>query len=215
MRLASLHNMATGTRLARPLFDEKGVILLGQGVEISAFLKKRLQAMGITSVYIEDNRTEDILVEDVISQQTRQEALSLVHGTLNDFMQAEKFPRQFQQPVAGRKIRDLFDQILSEMRSKPNAVINLSNIYTTDGFLYHHSVNVSIMAMAIGMEYGLNEKQLLDIGVGTLLHDVGKLQLPQDVLNKPGRLTPNEFEIVKSHAALGYEILRKQDDIST
>ncbi|MGZ4163529.1 MAG: HD-GYP domain-containing protein [Tumebacillaceae bacterium] len=215
MRLASLHNMATGTRLARPLFDEKGVILLGQGVEISAFLKKRLQAMGITSVYIEDNRTEDILVEDVISQQTRQEALSLVHGTLNDFMQAEKFPRQFQQPVAGRKIRDLFDQILSEMRSKPNAVINLSNIYTTDGFLYHHSVNVSIMAMAIGMEYGLNEKQLLDLGVGTLLHDVGKLQLPQDVLNKPGRLTPNEFEIVKSHAALGYEILRKQDDIST
>jgi putative nucleotidyltransferase with HDIG domain len=215
LRLASIENIAPGTRLARPLFDEKGIILLGHGVEITPFLTKRLLAMGITSVYIEDGRTEDIVVEDVISQQTRQEALSLVHGTLNEFTQAERFPRQFQQPQAGRKIRDLFDQILSEMRAKPNAVINLSNIYTTDGFLYHHSVNVSIMAMAIGMEYGLAEKQLLDLGVGTLLHDIGKLKIPPEVLNKPGRLTPEEFEIVKEHTIYGYEMLRAQDDIST
>ncbi|PWK16328.1 HD-GYP domain-containing protein [Tumebacillus permanentifrigoris] len=214
MRLAALEKQTPGVRLARPILDEKGLILVGTGVELTAFLQKRLIAMGITSVYIEDERTDDIVVEDVISQQTRQEALQLVHTSIQTFTEPAKLPRQFQQQQIGRKIRDMFDMILSEMKSKPNATFHLSNIYSTDNFLYHHSVNVSIIAMAIGMEMGLTQKQLLDLGVGTLLHDVGKLSLPQEILNKPGRLTPEEFSVIKQHPMLGYEILRQQDDIS-
>ncbi|HEU4963407.1 MAG TPA: HD-GYP domain-containing protein [Bacilli bacterium] len=214
MRLASLQSIEPGVKLARPLLDEKGIVLLGEGVELSSFLLKRLNGMGITSAYIEDGRTEDIVVEDVISQQTRQEAIGLVNETLHQITSAERFPRHYQQPQFGRKVRDLFDVILHEMREKDDLVINLANIYTTDGELYHHSVNVSLMALAIGMEYGLSEKQLLDLGVGTLLHDVGKLQVPPEILNKPGRLTPEEFEVVKGHAQFGYDLLRAQDDIS-
>lgn len=213
MRLAALQRLTPGDTLARPILDERGIILLGTGVELTAFLIKRLLAMGITSVYIEDDRTADILVEDVISQQTRQEALQLVHTTLHGLTD-QKLPRQFQQQQVGRQIRDMFDLILSEMKSKPNATFHLSNIYSTDHFLYHHSVNVSIMAMAVGMEMGLTQKQLLDLGVGTLLHDIGKLSLPQDILNKPGKLTPDEFEVIKQHPKVGYEILRQQEDIS-
>jgi HD-GYP domain-containing protein (c-di-GMP phosphodiesterase class II) len=214
LRLAALEKQTPGVRLARPILDEKGLILVGTGVELTAFLQKRLIAMGITSVYIEDERTDDIVVEDVISQQTRQEALQLVHTSIQTFTEPAKLPRQFQQQQIGRKIPDMFDMILSEMKSKPNATFHLSNIYSTDNFLYHHSVNVSIIAMAIGMEMGLTQKQLLDLGVGTLLHDVGKLSLPQEILNKPGRLTPEEFGVIKQHPMLGYEILRQQDDIS-
>jgi putative nucleotidyltransferase with HDIG domain len=206
-------NITPGVKLARPLLDEKGVILLGTGVELSAFLINRLVAMGITSIYIEDGRTNDIFVEDVISQQTRQEALSTVHSSLQTLATVEK-PRHFQQPQIGRKIRDLFDLILSEMQSKKNILLNLSNIYATDNFLYHHSVNVSVIAMAIGLEYGLTNKQLLDLGVGTLLHDVGKLRIPAEIINKPGKLTDEEYAVMKQHAAYGYEILRQQDDIS-
>jgi HD-GYP domain-containing protein (c-di-GMP phosphodiesterase class II) len=100
------------------------------------------------------------------------------------------------------------------MRSNPHAVLNMANIYTTDGLLYHHSVNVALMSTAIGIAYGLTEKQLIDLGVGAMLHDVGKLEIPPDVLNKPGRLTPEEYEIIKNHAMRGYDILRVQDDIS-
>lgn len=206
--------MSPGVKLAKPLLDEKGLILLGAGVELSAFMINRLAKMGITSVYIEDGLTDDIVVEDVISQETRQEALAAVYSSLEQLTLVEKFPRQFQPPMVGRKIRDLFDQILREMKSKQSILLNLSNIYSTDNFLYHHSVNVAIMAVAIGMELGLNEKQLLDLGVGTLLHDVGKLKIPQEIVNKPGRLTDSEYAIMKQHAELGYEILRKQDDIS-
>ncbi|MBL0385380.1 HD-GYP domain-containing protein [Tumebacillus sp. ITR2] len=214
MRLAALQKLTPGTTLARPILDEKGMILLGSGVELTTFLIKRLVAMGITSVYIEDDRTGDIVVEDVISTQTRREALGLVHTSIQDLTAPQRLPRHFQQKQIGRQIRDMFDVILSEMKSKPNATFHLSNIYSTDNFLYHHSVNVSILAMAIGMEMGLTQKQLLDLGVGTLLHDVGKLSLPQEILNKPGKLTPEEFDVIKQHPMVGYEILRQQDDIS-
>ncbi|MFD2170249.1 HD-GYP domain-containing protein [Tumebacillus lipolyticus] len=215
MRLASLQTITPETRLAQPLFDEKGLVLLAKGVPLSDALIKRLLGLGITSVFIEDRRTEDVVVEDVISPQTRQEALQLVYTTLQSVMSAGKHPRHFQQDVSGRSIRRLFDTILQEMRGKPDALLNLSSIYTNDGFLYHHSVNVSLISLAIGMEYGLTEKQLLDLGVGTLLHDIGKLRLPQEILNKPGKLTNEEYELVKQHSMIGYEMLRQQDDISS
>ncbi|MCX7569596.1 HD-GYP domain-containing protein [Tumebacillus sp. DT12] len=214
MRYVSLQRLNQGARLARPLLDEKGVILLGAGAELTPFIIQRLTALGIPAVYIEDGRTEDAVPDDVISQETRQQALSTIHTTMREMTVAEKFPRQFQQQEVGRRIRDLFDVILGEMRSKKGMAINLANIYTTDGFLYHHSLNVSIMSVAMGLEYGLNEKQSLDLGVGTLLHDVGKLRVPQEILNKPGRLTDEEFQAIQHHALYGYEMLRAQDDIS-
>ena len=214
MRLASVRTIAPGFRLGKPILDEKGMVLLGAGVELSDFMINRLGKMGIEAVYIEDGMTDDIEVEDVISQETRQEMLGTVHRSLEQLTLVEKFPRQFQPPMVGRKIRDLFDQIVREMKSKGNILLNLSNIYSTDNFLYHHSVNVSVMAVAIGIELGLSEKQLLDLGVGTLLHDVGKLRIPEEIINKPGRLTDEEYAIMKKHAEYGYEILRQQDDIS-
>jgi len=214
VRLASIQTLREGARLARPLYDEKGVVLVNAGVELTSYLINRLQRMGITTLYIEDGRTDDIVVADVISDQTRQEALHTVHQSLATLTTHESFPRAFQQAAIGRKIRDLFDQILGEMRSNRNLLLNVNNIYAQDGMLYHHSVNVSVMTLAIGIAHGLTDKQLLDLGVGTMLHDVGKLQLPTEVLNKPGRLTDDEFTMIKKHTTYGYDILRLQDDIS-
>jgi putative nucleotidyltransferase with HDIG domain len=214
LRYVSLQRLKPGARLAKPLLDEKGAILLGAGAELTQYIINRLMALGIPAVYIEDGRVEDVVAEDVISQQTRQQALATIHKTMREMILAEQFPRQFQQQEIGRRIRGLFDTILSEMKSKRGMAINLANIYSTDGFLYHHSLNVAIMSVAMGLEYGLNDKQLLDLGVGTLLHDVGKLRVPQEILNKPGRLTEEEFKLIQHHAIYGYEMLREQDDIS-
>jgi putative nucleotidyltransferase with HDIG domain len=214
LRLTGIQRVSSGVKLAQPILDEKGKILLGAGVELTEYLIKRLEALGISSIYIEDEQTADILVEDVISQQTRQEALALVHDSIQKLTNEQTFSRQFQSDKIGRRIRDLFMQILSEMKEKKGLFLNLANIYSTDHFLYHHSVNVSVIAMSIGMKLGLNEKQLLELGVGTLLHDVGKLKIPDAILNKPGRLTDEEFEEMKKHTVYGYDILRTQDDIS-
>jgi putative nucleotidyltransferase with HDIG domain len=214
MRLAALSTLEPGTVLARPVLDEKGKILLGRGVTLTESFIKRLYYLGITAVYIEDPMTDDILVEDLISEQTRQEAIGLVHSILSQMTASEQFPRLFQARNMGVRMQTLFKDILREMRSHKNLTVNLANIYAADTHLYHHSVNVSLIALAIALKMGFEDQQLIHLGIGTLLHDIGKLKIPEAIVNKPGKLTPEEFEIMKSHTIYGYQILRKQEDIS-
>ncbi|ASS73809.1 hypothetical protein CIG75_01685 [Tumebacillus algifaecis] len=80
---------------------------------------------------------------------SRQEALHFVYSTLQSVMEAEQHPRLFYQDLNGRNIRQLFDTVLQEMKSKLGLLLCASTMYASDGFLYHHSVNVALVALAI------------------------------------------------------------------
>ena len=80
--------------------------------------------------------------------------------------------------------------------------------------MYQHSVNVAILATAVGMSIGYNRQQLTDLGIGALLHDIGKIQLPQEMQKKSTRWSSEEIEIAKEHAMMGFNMLRKQHNIS-
>jgi putative nucleotidyltransferase with HDIG domain len=214
MRLVALSSLEAGSVLARPVLNERGKVWLRRGVTLTESYIKRLQQLGITAVYIEDPLTDDILVEDLISEQMRQEAVELVHTALTELTASEQFPRLFQARRLGDRMQTLLRGIIQEMRAHKNLVLNLANIYAADTHLYHHSVNVSLIALAVAMKMGLGENQLIPLGIGTMLHDIGKLKIPEAIVNKPGKLTPEEFEIMKSHTIYGYELLRKQEDIA-
>ena len=81
-------------------------------------------------------------------------------------------------------------------------------IEAKDRYTQEHIGRVVRMSLAIGQELGLSEKKLRTLEVGAALHDIGKIAIPDTVLNKPGKLTPEEFDLVKEHAALGSEILQ-------
>lgn len=82
-----------------------------------------------------------------------------------------------------------------------------------DDNTYNHSVNTTLLAIVLAMELGYEKKQLQSIAVGTLLHDFGKVFIPKDLLLKPGKLSPKEFNIVQNHPYLGYTYLQKQLNI--
>lgn len=214
MRLAPLKGMQPGSILARCIYDEKGTVLLGKGVSLSEYLIRRLQAKGISAVYIEDPLTDDILVEDIITEDSRREAMLLVRSSLTQLTVSENTPRHVQSLRIGRKLQQFMGQILSELRTRKNLIVNLANIYAADEYLFHHSVNVSLLAISMAIRMGMEEQQIIDLGIGSMLHDVGKLKIPETILNKRGALDAEEFEIVKSHTTFGYEILRRQEDIS-
>lgn len=81
--------------------------------------------------------------------------------------------------------------------------------------VYKHSENVEKLALMIGLEYGFDLDRLIRLGVGALLHDVGKTQTDRDILYKPDKLTPSEYTVVQAHAVYGYNMLREvtSDDI--
>ena len=102
----------------------------------------------------------------------------------------------------------LVDDVIGSINRHPDALLSLLRLKTADEYTYLHSVAVCALMVSLGRQLGLNEGQCHEAGMAGMLHDLGKAAMPQDVLNKPGKLTPEEFEIIKQHPVRGVEMLR-------
>lgn len=111
---------------------------------------------------------------------------------------------------------DMFRHKVSERRSVKNKAISAILKTLTDKYEIErvHSDRVSKFAVAIGHALDLSDDEIKDLGTAALFHDIGKISIPDELLNKPGKLTDAEFEIMKTHTEVGYEILRAADEYS-
>lgn len=112
----------------------------------------------------------------------------------------------------GRDINmDAVNQVVSEMADSvlrnPDALTSLSRLKHFDEYTFFHSVNTSLLALSLGRNLGIEKSRLHQLGVGTLLHDIGKTKVPLEILNKPGKYEAHEFEIMKQHVMRGAEVL--------
>ena len=116
--------------------------------------------------------------------------------------------------VDGEGVRRVVQEITESLSRNGSALISLARIKTADDYTYMHSVAVCAMMLALARQLGLNEENIRAAGIAGLLHDMGKALLPTHVLNKPGKLTAAEFEIVKSHPERGHRLLSKDGNAS-
>jgi len=108
----------------------------------------------------------------------------------------------------------IVEEISSSVRRNADALISLARLKNKDDYTYMHSVAVCALMVSLSRQLGLDDTQTRQAGLAGLLHDVGKMMIPSEILNKPGKLTDAEFEAVKSHPAEGYKILLKGNGIS-
>ncbi|MBI3221973.1 MAG: HD-GYP domain-containing protein [Nitrosomonadales bacterium] len=101
----------------------------------------------------------------------------------------------------------IVEEISSSVLRNPGALIGLARLKDKDDYTYMHSVAVCALMVALARQLGLNEEQTRQAGLAGLLHDVGKMAIPMEILNKPGKLTDEEFAVVKSHPAEGHKML--------
>lgn len=106
-----------------------------------------------------------------------------------------------------KEVEPLVEEIAASVWRNPGALISVARLKTKDDYTYMHSVAVCALMIALGKEMGLSKAQVSEAGIGGLVHDLGKALMPTDVLNKPGKLTDEEFGIMKSHPVRGYEML--------
>ncbi|WP_432776419.1 HD-GYP domain-containing protein [Brevibacillus gelatini] len=214
MRLVSLRQVQPGMKLGRTVFTEDGKVLLGTGMQLTERLISGLQRSGIDAIYIDDPRTEDIVVEDVIRPQTRQVAVEVIEKTIKQITNSNKLARKISLKEMGLHFQQAFSSILDDLMQNEQMVGHLTTISSHSPSLYHHSVNVSVLATAVGMSLGYNRTQLMNLGIGAMLHDIGKVSLPEELLQKKERWNAEEQELAKQHTTLGFNLLRKQPDIS-
>lgn len=118
----------------------------------------------------------------------------------------------FQEARMGKAIEaeaaaPLVEEISNSVLRNPGALISLARLKTADDYTFMHSVAVCALMIALARQLGLDEQQTREAGMAGLLHDLGKAMIPLEILNKPGKLTEEEFTLVKTHPAEGHKLL--------
>lgn len=196
MRYVPMKKAEPGMKLAYDLFDSYGRVLLSSKASLTDAYIEKLVNMGFPGVYIDDKLSEGIELDTVITPELRSDGLACVRRC----------------DIDGCK--DIAKQIVEQILAKGVLALDLSDLRTFDDYTYAHSVNVAVFACVIGFGLGMEEKDLTNLVLAGLLHDVGKLSIPDEILNKPRRLTAEEYQIMKSHAILSYELIKERLDIS-
>ncbi len=122
----------------------------------------------------------------------------------------------FQEARMGKAVdtagaQKLVEEISDSVSRNPTALISLARLKVADDYTYMHSVAVCALMVALAKQLGLDEAETQSAGIAGLLHDLGKALMPMDVLNKPGKLTDEEFAIIKKHPEEGYKLLKESN----
>jgi HD-GYP domain-containing protein (c-di-GMP phosphodiesterase class II) len=211
VRRLTVNLIEEGMYLARSIKSADGRVLLQAGQRLDERYIKRLRGMGVYIVYVEDKRLDDVIVEDLVRDETRNEGVQLAKHLVK-LAGKSISPATINDKTANR-ISAMTNQIVNEILGNKNLVVNLQDIRTSNDYLYFHSVNVCVLSVILGTVLKLKEEQLNDLGSGGLLHDFGKLVVPDYIAEKAGPLDKDEMEIMRRHPQLGFDALRGNPNV--
>ncbi|PKG23599.1 HD-GYP domain-containing protein [Niallia nealsonii] len=209
MRLIGTKYINEGVKLAKPILNDHGLVLINSGIELDSNRIKRLMELDISYLYIEDERTNDIYPNPVISEKLKKEAMQTIEKNFNEIKNAVTIQKPIVMEKAVSTFKTLIGNVLDELQTNKELFALMSEVFLYDNYIFSHSLNVTIYSLALGIELKLSRKELEILGLGAILHDVGKMDIPLDILMKPGKLTQEEYEIIKWHAETGFQMLRK------
>ncbi|MGM8365205.1 HD-GYP domain-containing protein [Virgibacillus sp. W0181] len=215
MRLVSTRSVKPGTKIAQSIYNENNLPLIQKGTALTEKMIHRLLKQHITYVHIEDALTDDIYVEDVIPAKTRIKAMGMLKETFVGLKKDDIFNNAYILETKSQNLLVVIDELMKDIRNSNETISMLTNIFATDDYIFQHSINVAIYSLAIGSQVNLPDAQLAELGVGAILHDIGKIFIEEEILQKADKLTADEFAIMKTHTELGYNFLRKQNSISS
>lgn len=207
MRRIALDQIQPGMYLSRPLIAPEGTVLLHEGIEMKDRYIQYLRKQGITYLYVDDQETQDIIVEDVIDSDLRQEAIRTALEVVNDF--------QVGKGVHLDKVKAIVGDMIHQLEHKPEMMVHFIDIRRKEDYLFSHAVSTCILSVMTGISLGYDADQLNELGLAAMLHDIGKIRFPKKLrLKHPGRLTDEEKEEYRQHPFYALEILQENPTLS-
>jgi HD-GYP domain-containing protein (c-di-GMP phosphodiesterase class II) len=181
------------------------------------YMKRELERRGLPGIDVGklDLFKDELAVTD--SESRRRLSKEVYFKTL-DFLKTAMDNARTSRVMQVRKIKRLMLNAVNLLMMDESSLLGLANIKSYDDYTFNHCVNVAIYAMALGQRIGIPKKYLSFLGMAGLFHDVGKLGVTKDILNKPGPLESDEWEVIHRHPLLGAEIimgLKEWGELST
>jgi len=209
MRYVPTNFLKTGHKLASDLIFNQNRIMLRRGVPLTDGLIKRIEVLGFQGLYVDDRISKGIYVSDVISESLKMKTTNELRTFFNNAQSNNKTKAKQQLKTFKKLVKNIVDEVLYD----PQVMVNIIDLRTYDDYTYSHSLNVAVLSVVMGTVLGMNRNTLGELAMGALMHDTGKMFVDKAVLNKPERLTPEEFEEMKRHSELGFDYLCENFDI--
>ncbi|TDT51319.1 HD-GYP domain-containing protein (c-di-GMP phosphodiesterase class II) [Fonticella tunisiensis] len=201
-----MNKVNPGDVLAQSLLGVDGTILLREGVTLTERYIKKLMELEIEYIYIKDDRLDDIKSLDPEFLKIKIAATKSLSKVFSRLQYNDK--SSIKDVMA--TIADIVEYLIDNKEINSTYLLELK---TFDNYTYVHSLNTSVLALFFGVQLSYSKSMLIDLGAGALLHDIGKTKVPIEILNKRGKLTKNEYDIMKTHPERGYEIVKNVDYI--
>ena len=220
-RYVRTRSLEEGMKVDERIVDRLGRTLVAKGAVLDNYIIQSLERLGVLGIYtqveeeeeikiskkvqeiIEDNKVEDrskVKLTESIKKRVSIGMQYLYNNSAGeDFSKATKY---------------IADDLMKAVLEHDTIAIDIQELKVCDEYTFKHSVDVATMAMVIARQIGMPQKCIYEIGICGLLHDIGKSKIPNEVLNKPGKLTDEEFAMMKNHTLYGYEILKDKPEIS-
>jgi HD-GYP domain-containing protein (c-di-GMP phosphodiesterase class II) len=229
MRRVHVDELRTGDRLGRDVYATPDALpLLRAGVRVSDSYRLALQRAGIVAVWIDDGLSEGIEPLEVLKEETKLRATAAIRDAFREITQSPASGAELA-PGTVHEMQQVAELIVSDVARNVHSALALNDLANADGYTLRHSLAVTTLGLSLGMrvmrKYGWIdgvgkrrfdgvEDRLSPLGVGLLLHDIGKLAVPSQILQKPGPLTDDEWQAMRAHPLLGVQILKKAEGIS-
>jgi HD-GYP domain-containing protein (c-di-GMP phosphodiesterase class II) len=207
MRAMMLERVQPLMKLGKTLFANDGRILLHRGTELSEAYLDHLRSLGFTAIYVEDPFAEDVEPREMVSDKTRMVAVAAVKDAFSSLkaMQGTKHNSDWS---GRRSLYHAANSIVTEVSTSKDLCVQLMELRGADGYTFAHSVNVCILGMALARKLEVPYNKMVDLAIGLLIHDIGKLLLPEELRDPDRKLTPAEAKLYEDHTEGGYGLLR-------
>ncbi len=226
MRLISLDSLEPGSTLAQDVFasGHGGIPLLRRGVVLKESYRRALSESGIKTVWVDDDLSEGIIPVAPVTEETRRKASDAVGSALAEAKTAMAKGKGLSDKALS-ELSDVAGLITDEVQNMPDIALHLADMMGADQYLLQHVVDVTALGTVLARRafhdhgwldftgrrrFDGVEGRLSKIALGLLLHDIGKLTIPVEILNKPGKLDADEWELMRKHPVVGVEMLGEE-----
>ncbi len=203
-------NMVLAKDVNLLITDTFSLPLLRRGQVLNELFIKKIKFHNVSGVYIDNKIADDIIVDDIINEKLKATVLSDIKKNFNQY----KNNRGEVNIHIVDNIARMAKSLVLDILSNDEILINLIDLKSYDDYTYRHSLCVAILSITTGISLNLNEHMLTEIAMCALLHDLGKMMIPIEIINKPDLLSPEEYEIVKKHPTIAVDQLRKKHLVS-
>lgn len=201
MRLEFINRIRENEVLGKSILTNEGHVLLRAGVKLTNAYVNKLKQLGVFYVYVEDKRLDDVQVEDARLSELKQVTMRSISNVMKNVHNCNG--KQIKESLG--TVKEMIDYIIDV----GDVNKSLYDIQTYDNYTYIHSLDTCVMATFLGLNSQIDEWGLKDLGIGAILHDIGKTGIPISILNKEGRLTDDEFNEIRKHPKYGAEMLKR------